>query len=76
MSMLGVKGMWWTAGSRFRMYGGAEAVLGTEGVGDVGSGCVYRCETRRCMKVVLPLPAMPMQTMQTGVVDGGAEGGA
>jgi hypothetical protein len=48
------------------MYGGVGAVLDTELSVWVGSEWVYMCETRRCMKVVLPLPAMPTQTMATG----------
>lgn len=59
MSMFESKGTLRTAGSRFITYGGA-----------VVSGacvcCVWRWELMRCMKVVLPDPAMPTQTIETG----------
>lgn len=57
--MLGSKGTLRTAGSRLSTYGGAVVV------GDCWC-CVWRWELMRCMKVVLPEPAMPIQTIATG----------
>ena len=72
MSMLLSKGTDRTAGSRLRTYGGAEEeVVGEDEVEGCCCCCCCCCcwcrwALMRCMKVVLPEPAMPMQMIATG----------